>query len=163
MIVYDPHAHARRNYDECEVLSRTSFAVDYTPVRSLKEGRWFALHMPTGTSHKFEDLDEHIKTILETRVSTALLIEKLMPTLSWIGDDLLVPDTSDEARRFALEEAKRNYGQTALDSAFIFARHEGYGTDQIANALTCLDQVPSDKVILEGVEITRISELVEDA
>lgn len=161
MIVYDPHAHAKRDYEECEVLSRTSLAVDYTPVRSLKEGRWFALHMPTGISHKFEDLDAYVKDILETRVSTALLIEKLMPALAWIADGLLVPDTSDRSRQFARAEAGRNYGRTSLDSAAIFARYEGYSPDQIANALTCLDEVPPDRVILEGVEITKISTLME--
>lgn len=50
-----------------------------------------------------------------------------MPALSWVADDLVVPKLSDAARQFPFGKAERNYGKTALDSALVFAREEGYG------------------------------------
>ncbi len=160
MKVYDPHAHTVRDYDDCEVLSS---AAGYTPVKSLKEDRWFALHMPTGTSHRFGDLDSDERVVLERRVSTAQLTEKLTAALRLIEEGVLPSASADESRARARGKAEKDYGLVAFGAAVAFARHEGHSYDAIGHALTALDQEPTDAALLEGVSVTKISELLEDA
>lgn len=158
MRLLDPTAHQHCDYSELKTLSSVA---SYTPAQSGRTGKWFALHMVTGTAYALDDLDEDVRSAVQGRIAAYELTQKLMEALQWVQEGLLDGHSTDHVRALAREEVARNYGETAINAAFSVARYEGYEMRAIEHALACLDQEPDMEKLLEGVDVTNISELVE--
>ena len=152
MRVYDPYAHTTVPLCACEVVEADG---DYSAVRSRKEGKWFALHMPTNGTLRLSQLGEEA-TRLEEAVNYHEFQEKLLTACQWVRDH---PEAmTEELTREAVREAEETYGVAVVRAAAVMAQTR-FTYAETLHAFERLEA--SDAVSLDDVETVRISELVE--
>lgn len=159
MNIFDPYAHTTVLLRECEVIETDG---DFAAVRSRKEGKWFAVHMPTNHSIHLNLLGEDAVR-LEEAINRREFADKYLAACQWVRDhdEVLAEDLSEELdnpeRVFQpMNEALGTYGKVAVHAAMIEARMR-YSSTEIMHAFRHLEE--SDTVSLSGVETVCISEL----
>ncbi len=161
MNVLDPYAHQARPLDECVALL---FSGDYVPVKSLVAGKWFALHVRTNQSFKLSELPEDADgKMIENTILSHELSEMLLEACYEVRFRMVEVVTPSEAE---LADAKTRidsrYGQPPRPAAEARASFSGYTSNEVRLATIRLSETLPDGVF-EGVELIRISELVEEA
>ena len=160
MNVYDPYAHCERSLDETTALA---FTGDYVPVKSVREGKWFAVHFKTNRSFKLSDLPEDADAkMLENAILSHELSDELLEACYEVRFRMVEVDPPSEAE---LEESKARidsrFGQSPRAAAEARASFSGYKPDEVRLATVRLSEKLLDET-LESVERIKISDLVEE-
>lgn len=153
MNVYDPYAHTVVPLRDCEVVEADG---EFAAVRSRKDGKWFAVHMPTNGTIRLSLLGEDAVR-LEEAIRRREFRDKYLDACQWVRDN---PETLQEAEDGAvvdpMQESISTYGKAAVNAAMLEARMR-FTSAEVAHAFRHLEE--SDAASLEEVETVRISEL----
>jgi hypothetical protein len=159
MNVYDPYAHQTRALEEVTALL---FAGDYIPVKSLREGKWFAVHFKTNRSFKLSELpDDANGKMIEDVILSHELSGELLEACYEVRFRMVEVAAPSEAE---LEEAKARidsrFGNPPRPAAEARALFSGYTPDEVRLATVRLSEKLLDDT-LESIERVRVSELAE--
>lgn len=161
MRVYDPYANVTRSIDE---ITTARAVGDYVPVRSLVEGKWFALYLPSNNSHRLSDLSGELRGLLEREANTHELCAVLLERCEALDGGLFESvELSEQELADARMSMLDDYGATAYKSARVKARSRGYTPETIDRAMALLTREPTLEEIREGVEAVDIRSLAEGA
>ena len=154
MRVHDLYAHTTVPLNE----ATTARAVgDYVPVRSLVEGKWYAVYLPSNNSHNILDIVPQTRKLIEREINTFELTEALMAACANVRAGL-VESADTVLGRDAVIEA---FGLCAYTTARARARKEGFTEDEVNQATAALDEVPALERLEENTVC--VSDLLETA
>lgn len=128
--IYDPYAFTYRQMNECATARAVA---DYVPVRSLRDGKWFAVYLPSNRSHRLSDVQENERSLLEREVRATELAEALVQACAHVREAQL-PLTGRPVNKVV-----ENVGAYEYARAWAVARKEGYTPDEIAESMQYVD------------------------
>lgn len=136
MLVYDPHASARVEWDDCHTAE--SYDGRHVPTRSPSTGEWFAVHAPTGTSF-FPDEIPGMAERLDVEETAARLGRALSAGRSMREPGQPLVASGDTTAR---AEACHACGSDTVSHLEADAKAEGYDTLELLAAWVAMTGKP---------------------
>jgi len=152
--VYDPYVYA---YVILNEVTTAKAVGDYVPVRSLKEGKWYAVYLPSNKSHNLKDIGSELRSLIEREVNTVEFTEALLEACAQVRNGICESVDADIVS--VREQLQGTFGLSAYTRGCVRARYEGYTKAEIEKALAIIEREPSTESLEE--KCVRISDLVE--